>query len=206
MLLLILPPTPPSPYPIVLGSSDLITATPKFLKEHGVVRGFRIKLKGLDTTLLILLSWGMACGGLDPARGSLPIGKPVDRASYIFRETSFNLRTSATVCNIFSPEFYSKLTKDGELPPPPDSVTYLGIIEQTSVRFSSWSSVSMNRKYAKLLSSLTDSVTHLLIVSVTQLPVVGALLPRCRHYSQASKKIKVFLEFMFTFPKQARIP
>lgn len=88
--------------------------------------------------------------GLDAAEGGLPTGKLVDRASSIFRETSFNLRTSATVGYIFSPGFYSKLTKDTGHPLP-DSVTYLGIIEHTSVRILSQSSVSLNRKYARAL-------------------------------------------------------
>lgn len=118
-------------------------------EEPGVVPGFKMKLKGLDATLLILSGLGGG-GGLDPAKGSLPIGKPVGHASYIFRETSSNLRTSVTVCNIFSPRFYSKLTKDTG-PPHTDSVTYLGIIEQTSVRLPSWSSVSMKGKCASAL-------------------------------------------------------
>lgn len=122
----------------------------KFLKNMGVVPGFKMKLKGLDATLLILSGLGDGVWGLDPAKGSLPTGKPVNHASYIFREASSNLRTSVTVCNIFSPRFYSKLTKDTR-PTHTDSVTYLGIIEQTSVRLPSWSRVSMNGKCASAL-------------------------------------------------------
>lgn len=109
-----------------------------------------MKLKGLDAILVILGGLRDGVWGLDPAKGSLPIGKPAGHVSYIFRETSSNLRTSVTVCSIFSPRFYSKLTKDTG-PPHAGSVTYLGIIEQTSVRLPSWSGVSMNGKCASAL-------------------------------------------------------
>ena len=88
-----------------------------------------MKLKGPDAPLPIPSGLGDGVRGLDSAKGSLPISKPVNYASYISRETLFNRRTSATVCNIFSPRFYSKLTKDTG-PPHTDSVTYLSIIEK----------------------------------------------------------------------------
>ena len=81
--------------------------------------------------------------GPSAGKGGLPTGGAADHASGIFRETSFHLQTSATVCNIFFPGFYSKLTKD--------AVTYLAIIERTSVRFLPRSHVSLNRKYASTL-------------------------------------------------------
>lgn len=87
--------------------------------------------------------WGNPVEGPSAGKGGLPTGRAADHTSGVFRETSSHLQTSAPVCNIFSPGFYSKLTKD--------AVTYLAIIEQTSVRFLPLSHVSLNRKYASTL-------------------------------------------------------
>lgn len=167
LLLPILPPTPPSsPFSPFGGSLDPNCFFLPIPRDGGAVLNSSLKLQDPDVTLLLRSGRCEGAGGLDTAEGGLLRGKLVECASCIFRETSFNLRTSATVCYIFSPGFYLKLTKDiGR--PLPDSVTYLSIIEQTSVRILSQSGVSLNRKYAsaliiadRLSNSPADSVRN----------------------------------------------